>query len=130
MVTDEGEVLGTGCNNLRIILIIQINLNTVNHEQVGETFLQQLGFPPEVTQFVRGHVQVRPRIVDIGSISLSSIKIEIFRKQLQPATSHSFVCFYNTPNVSLHDQNVKKLYNFTSSSCCHGRSYCKPFFAG
>merc|ERR1712227_645029 len=38
MVTDEGEVLGT-----------------VNHEQVGETFLQQLGFPPEVTQFVRGH---------------------------------------------------------------------------
>ena len=69
MVTDEGEVLGTGCNNLRIILIIQINLNPVNHEQVGETFLQQLGFPPEVTQFVRGHVQVRPRIVDIGSIS-------------------------------------------------------------
>ena len=31
----------------------------VDHDKVGETFLHSLGFPASVTQFVRGHVQVR-----------------------------------------------------------------------
>ena len=33
-------------------------LGTAGHERVGEEFLEGLGFPKEVTQFVRGHVQV------------------------------------------------------------------------
>ena len=35
-------------------------LGTAGHERVGEEFLEGLGFPKEVTQFVRGHVQVKP----------------------------------------------------------------------
>ena len=31
---------------------------SADHDKVGEKFLQDLGFPLEVTQFVRGHVQV------------------------------------------------------------------------
>ena len=30
---------------------------------MGEEFLQDLGFPPEVTQFVRGHVQAKRYLV-------------------------------------------------------------------
>merc|ERR1712013_187130 len=35
-----------------------VPLGTVEHDAVGENFLKDLGFPAEVTQFVRGHVQV------------------------------------------------------------------------
>ena len=35
-------------------------LGTAGHERVGEEFLEGLGFPKEVTQFVKGHVQVKP----------------------------------------------------------------------
>merc|ERR1712243_423598 len=34
-----------------------VPLGTVEHDAVGENFLRDLGFPVEVTQFVRGHVQ-------------------------------------------------------------------------
>ena len=33
-------------------------LGTAGHERVGEEFFEGVGFPKEVTQFVRGHVQV------------------------------------------------------------------------
>jgi len=38
-------------------------LGTAGHERVGEEFLEGLGFPKEVTQFVRGHVQAKRYLV-------------------------------------------------------------------
>eukprot|EP00092_Neocalanus_flemingeri_P005783 GFUD01006225.1.p1 GENE.GFUD01006225.1~~GFUD01006225.1.p1 ORF type:complete len:198 (-),score=66.55 GFUD01006225.1:214-780(-) len=40
-----------------------IPLGTVDHDEVGENFLKDLGFPQEVTQFVRGHVQAKRYLV-------------------------------------------------------------------
>ena len=44
-------------NSLDPSFLTQV-LGTAGHERVGEEFLEGVGFPREVTQFVRGHVQV------------------------------------------------------------------------
>ena len=73
-MTHNGVTLGTGMwkpNNPIIYcfkqLIIQLRKSTnnilVDHDKVGEEFLQNLGFPVEVTQFVRGHVQAKRYLV-------------------------------------------------------------------
>merc|ERR1712037_434238 len=38
-------------------------LGTASHERVGREYLEGLGFPSEVTQFVRGHVQAKRYLV-------------------------------------------------------------------
>ena len=38
-------------------------LGTKTHEKVGEEFLQKLGFPKSVTDFVRGHVSAKRYLV-------------------------------------------------------------------
>ena len=39
------------------------SLGTKTHEKVGEEFLQKLGFPKSVTDFVRGHVSAKRYLV-------------------------------------------------------------------
>ena len=56
-MTCNGTTLGTG----DVMMFFQISIIypfLADHDKVGEKFLQELGFPSEVTQFVRGHVQV------------------------------------------------------------------------
>ena len=57
-MTCNGTTLGTGDVIMYFKILISIFLFLADHDKVGEEFLQDLGFPPEVTQFVRGHVQV------------------------------------------------------------------------
>ena len=33
--------------------------NSADHDKIGEDFLLSLGYPTDVTKFVRGHVQVK-----------------------------------------------------------------------
>lgn len=39
------------------------SLGTKTHEKVGEEFLEKLGFPKSVTDFVRGHVSAKRYLV-------------------------------------------------------------------
>ena len=55
-MTSNGTTLGTGDKYSKLkLLFLRIS---ADHDKVGEQFLSDLGFPSEVTQFVRGHVQV------------------------------------------------------------------------
>ena len=38
-------------------------LGTKTHEKIGEAFLQEIGFPASVTDFVRGHVEAKRYLV-------------------------------------------------------------------
>ena len=57
-MTCNGTTLGTGADTSCIQNSTFKFSFSADHDKVGEKFLQDLGFPSEVTQFVRGHVQV------------------------------------------------------------------------
>ena len=40
---------------------------SADHDKIGEDFLLSLGYPTDVTKFVRGHVQVKKRIKNVSS---------------------------------------------------------------
>ena len=43
--------------------LTNVELGVAGHEAVGERFLADLGFPPSVTAFVRGHVEAKRYLV-------------------------------------------------------------------
>merc|ERR1711894_52252 len=59
---DTGHLVGLE-NGLQAMTCNGTTLGTADHDKVGEKFLQDLGFPSEVTQFVRGHVQAKRYLV-------------------------------------------------------------------
>merc|ERR1711934_1152467 len=59
---DIGHLVGLE-NGLQAMACNGTTLGTADHDKVGEMFLQELGFPSEVTQFVRGHVQAKRYLV-------------------------------------------------------------------
>merc|ERR1712106_453666 len=59
---DIGHLIGME-NSLPLMEQNGTPLGTVDHDAVGENFLIDLGFPSEVTQFVRGHVQAKRYLV-------------------------------------------------------------------
>jgi len=62
LLHDIGHLVGLE-NSLENMTHNGVTLGTVDHDKVGEEFLQNLGFPVEVTQFVRGHVQAKRYLV-------------------------------------------------------------------
>eukprot|EP00091_Calanus_sinicus_P002017 TRINITY_DN12049_c0_g1_i1.p1 TRINITY_DN12049_c0_g1~~TRINITY_DN12049_c0_g1_i1.p1 ORF type:complete len:120 (-),score=39.84 TRINITY_DN12049_c0_g1_i1:24-383(-) len=60
-----------------------VPLGTVDHDAVGEKFLEDLGFPSEVTQFVRGHVQAKRYLV---------YKYPRYHKTLSEASKGTLIC--------------------------------------
>ncbi len=55
-------------NEFNFFLFVQIveegqELGVKTHEKIGEEFLEELGFPKSVTDFVKGHVQAKRYLV-------------------------------------------------------------------
>lgn len=59
---DIGHLVGMD-RNMEQMKAFGINLGIKSHEKVGEEFLQKLGFPKSVTDFVRGHVEAKRYLV-------------------------------------------------------------------
>ncbi|CAL4122824.1 unnamed protein product [Meganyctiphanes norvegica] len=62
LLHDIGHLVGQR-NGYAPMITEGMVLGTPNHDTVGETYLQHLGFPSEVTSFVRGHVNAKRYLV-------------------------------------------------------------------
>merc|ERR1711892_702286 len=99
---DIGHLLGME-RSLPLMEQNGIPLGTVDHDEVGENFLKYLGFPSEVTQFVRGHVQAKRYLVykypDYHS-SLSEASKGTLICQGGPMSAEEAAQFESLPNFS------------------------------